>query len=116
MAIRACCNTSFFIYVAMSTQHWTTCCIIVNFTAGVWSAVLQLQSSSRTPGHCEARLLDAVEVTTGPLGQGVANSVGLAIARNYLAARFNRPGFPLFDHTVYAVCSDGDLMEGRCPL
>ena len=53
-----------------------------------------------------------VETTTGPLGQGAANSVGMAMAERRLAVRFNRPGYRLFDHKVYALCSDGDLMEG----
>ena len=53
-----------------------------------------------------------VETTTGPLGQGVGNSVGMAIAARWLAARYNRPGFELFDYNVYALCSDGDMMEG----
>ena len=70
------------------------------------------QLHSKTAGHPERHLLDGVEVTTGPLGQGFANGVGMAIARNYMAARFNKPGFDLFDYHIFAICSDGDLMEG----
>jgi transketolase len=67
---------------------------------------------SRCPGHPEHGLTPGVETTTGPLGQGCGNSVGMAIAGRWLGARFNRPGFPLFEHDVYAFCGDGDLMEG----
>lgn len=67
---------------------------------------------SRCPGHPERGLTPGVETTTGPLGQGCGNSVGMAIARRWLGARFNRPGFQMFDHDVYAFCGDGDLMEG----
>jgi transketolase len=70
------------------------------------------QLDSKCPGHPEYRLTSGVETTTGPLGQGVANSVGMAMARWWLAAHFNRPGFELFDYNVYVLCSDGDLMEG----
>jgi transketolase len=70
------------------------------------------QLHSKTPGHPEYGLLDGIEVTTGPLGQGFANGVGFAIAQKYLAARYNRPGFDLFNYKIYAICSDGDLMEG----
>jgi transketolase len=70
------------------------------------------QLGSRTPGHPESDLTTGVEVTTGPLGQGVGNSVGMAIASRWLAANFNRPDFEVFDFNVYAMCSDGDLMEG----
>jgi transketolase len=70
------------------------------------------QWGSRTPGHPEFGLTPGVEATTGPLGQGTANSVGMAIAERALAARFNRPGQTLFDHWTYALVSDGDLMEG----
>jgi transketolase len=65
-----------------------------------------------TPGHPESELSPSIETTTGPLGQGFANGVGMAIAADYLAATFNRPGHELFDYHVYAVVSDGDLMEG----
>src|SRR5580692_3519976 len=64
------------------------------------------------PGHPEYHLKSGVEVTTGPLGQGIANSVGMAIARTWLAARYNRPGFEIFDYDIYTVCGDGCLMEG----
>ncbi len=70
------------------------------------------QLNSRCPGHPEHGETSGVETTTGPLGQGVANSVGMAIASRWLASRFNRPGFDLFGFNVYAMCSDGDLMEG----
>jgi transketolase len=70
------------------------------------------QLGSRTPGHPESHLTSGVETTTGPLGQGVGNSVGMAIASKWYAANFNRPGFEIFDFNVYAMCSDGDLMEG----
>ncbi|HUK14485.1 MAG TPA: transketolase [Thermoanaerobaculaceae bacterium] len=70
------------------------------------------QLGSKCPGHPEYRWTSGVETTTGPLGQGVTASVGMAIAGLWLAARYNRPGFELFDYDVYAICSDGDLMEG----
>jgi len=70
------------------------------------------QWGSKTPGHPECGLAPGVEVTTGPLGQGFANGVGMAIGAAHLGARFSRPGFPLIDHYVYAIVSDGDLMEG----
>jgi transketolase len=70
------------------------------------------QWGSRTPGHVERGRTPGVEVTTGPLGQGVGNSVGLAIAERWLAARFNRPGHTVVDHYTYVLASDGDLMEG----
>ena len=70
------------------------------------------QIGSRTPGHPESHLTTGVETTTGPLGQGCGNSVGMAIAGKWLAANFNRPGFELFDFRVFTVCGDGDVMEG----
>jgi transketolase len=70
------------------------------------------QLNSRTPGHPESHITSGVETTTGPLGQGVGNSVGMAIAGQWLAARFNRAGLEIFDYSVYTMCSDGDLMEG----
>jgi len=70
------------------------------------------QLGSKAPGHPEYHWVSGVEATTGPLGQGVANSVGMAIARKWLANRYNRPGFDIFDYDIYAICGDGDLMEG----
>ena len=70
------------------------------------------QLGSKTPGHPEYGLTSGVETTTGPLGQGVANSVGMAIAERWLAAYFNRPGFELFNYNMWVFCGDGDMMEG----
>jgi transketolase len=70
------------------------------------------QWGSRTPGHPEHGLVPGVEATTGPLGQGFANGVGMAIAERFLANYFNRPGHAIVDHFTYAICSDGDVMEG----
>jgi transketolase len=67
---------------------------------------------SKAPGHPEYRLVSGVETTTGPLGQGVATSVGMAVAQKWLAHRYNRPDFNIFDYNIYAVCGDGCLMEG----
>lgn len=70
------------------------------------------QLHSKTAGHPEYGLLDGIEVTTGPLGQGFANGVGMGIAQQYLASRYNKPDFKLFDYKIYTICSDGDIMEG----
>ncbi|MFZ0019140.1 MAG: transketolase [Acetobacteraceae bacterium] len=70
------------------------------------------QAGSRCPGHPEYGWTSGVETTTGPLGQGVATSVGMAAARQWLRANYNRPGYDLFDFNVYALCGDGDMMEG----
>jgi transketolase len=70
------------------------------------------QLGSRTPGHPESHITTGVETTTGPLGQGAGNSVGMAIASRWLGEHFNRPGFNLFNFNVYAICGDGDIMEG----
>jgi transketolase len=70
------------------------------------------QLGSKCPGHPEYGLTPGVETTTGPLGQGCGNSVGMALAGRWLAKHFNRPDFPMFDYDVYAVCGDGDMMEG----
>jgi transketolase len=70
------------------------------------------QLDSKAPGHPEYHWVSGVETTTGPLGQGIATSVGMAIARKWLGSRYNRPGFDVFDYDIYAVCGDGCLMEG----
>lgn len=70
------------------------------------------QLHSKTPGHPEWELTPGIETTTGPLGQGLANAVGMAVARNHLAAEFNRPKFPIIDHYIYVFVGDGCLMEG----
>src|SRR5688572_16457556 len=70
------------------------------------------QWDSKTPGHPEYGLTAGVETTTGPLGQGFANGVGLAAAERFLASQFNKPGFPIVDYFTFSFVSDGDLMEG----
>ncbi len=70
------------------------------------------QLHSKTAGHPEYGLLDGIEATTGPLGQGFANGVGMGIAQKWLADRYNKPGYDIFDYSVYVICSDGDIMEG----
>ncbi len=70
------------------------------------------QLNSKTPGHPEKHITPGVEATTGPLGQGIGNAVGMAIAEKYLSSLFNREGFPIIDHYTFALVSDGDLMEG----
>lgn len=70
------------------------------------------QWGSKTPGHPEFGHTTGVDATTGPLGQGIASAVGFAQAERYLAAKYNRDGFPIFDHYTYVICGDGDLMEG----
>src|SRR5829696_8362537 len=70
------------------------------------------QWGSKTPGHPEYGLTPGIEITTGPLGQGFANGIGMAMGAAHLGAKFNKDGFPLIDHYVYAIVSDGDLMEG----
>jgi transketolase len=70
------------------------------------------QLGSKCPGHPEYRLTSGVETTTGPLGQGCGNSVGMALAARWLAKRFNRPDFTIFNYDVYVICGDGDMMEG----
>src|SRR5690349_1284849 len=70
------------------------------------------QLDSKAPGHPEYHLVSGVETTTGPLGQGIATSVGMAIARKWLGTRYNKPGFDIFDYNIYTICGDGCLMEG----
>ena len=70
------------------------------------------QMNSKTAGHPEYGLAPGIDVTTGPLGQGFANGVGFAIAQKHLAERYNKPGYEIFNYHIYAICSDGDMMEG----
>ena len=70
------------------------------------------QKGSKTPGHPEYGHVQGVEITTGPLGQGIASSVGMAIAEDFLEAKFNKPSFKVIDHYTYVLCGDGDLQEG----
>ena len=102
-----------------SILHLTrTCAVNANYEqVGAPAVTLEeikrfRQLDSRTPGHPEYHWVSGVEATTGPLGQGVAISVGMAIAEKFLADRYNKPGFELFSYDVYAICGDGCLMEG----
>jgi transketolase len=85
---------------------------LTGYDLGIDDLKQQRQWGSRTPGHPEHFLTPGVEVTTGPLGQGVGNAVGFAIAERFLAHRYNRPGHQVVDHRTWAFCSDGDMMEG----
>jgi len=85
---------------------------LTGYDLGIEDLKRQRQWGSRTPGHPEHGLTPGIEVTTGPLGQGVGNAVGMAIAERFLAARYNRPDHPVIDHRTWAFCSDGDVMEG----
>jgi transketolase len=102
-----------------SILHLTRTCAVNASYEKVGAAAVTLeeikrfrQLDSKTPGHPEYHWVSGVEATTGPLGQGIATSVGMAIAGKYLANRYNKPGYELFDYNVYAVCGDGCLMEG----
>jgi len=85
---------------------------LTGYDLGIDDLKQQRQWGSRTPGHPEHFLTPGVEVTTGPLGQGVGNAVGFAIAERFLAHRYNRPGHQVVNHRTWAFCSDGDMMEG----
>ena len=76
------------------------------------TSATSVSSDSKAPGHPEYHWVSGVETTTGPLGQGIATSVGMAIGQRWLAHRYNQPGFELFDYNIYAICGDGCLMEG----
>jgi transketolase len=100
----------------LSNGHASAMLYATLFLSGYNVTMEDLQSfrqwGSRTPGHPERGHLDGVEVTTGPLGQGIAMAVGMAIAEKHLAAVYNRPGFNVVDHHTFAMLGDGDLMEG----
>jgi transketolase len=100
----------------LSAGHGSMLLYSLLFLTGYDLALRDLQQfrqwQSRTPGHPERSVTPGVEVTTGPLGQGLGNSVGLAIAERWLATTFNRTGHPVVDHSTYVLASDGDLMEG----
>ncbi len=100
----------------LSAGHASMLLYSLLYLTGYGLTIEDLQSfrrwGSKTPGHPEHGLTAGVEATTGPLGQGFANAVGMAIAQRRLATEFNRPGHGLIDHYVYAICSDGDLQEG----
>jgi len=100
----------------LSAGHGSMLLYALLHLAGYGLSIEELEAfrqwGSRTPGHPEHGLTPGVETTTGPLGAGFSNGVGMAIAETFLAATFNRPGFDLVDHHTYAIVSDGDLMEG----
>jgi len=102
-----------------SILHLTRTCAVNASYETVGGAAVTLeeikrfrQLDSKTPGHPEYHWVSGVEATTGPLGQGIATSVGMAIAGKFLANRYNKPAYDLFDYNVYAVCGDGCMMEG----
>jgi transketolase len=100
----------------LSAGHGSMLLYSLLHLSGYALAISELQNfrqwGSRTPGHPEHGLTSGVETTTGPLGQGIANAVGMAIAERWLAAQFNQPDFELVNHRTYVIASDGDLMEG----
>jgi transketolase len=100
----------------LSAGHASMLLYSLLYLTGYGLTIEDLQSfrqwGSRTPGHPERGRTAGVEATTGPLGQGFANGVGMAIAERRLAEEFNRPGYVLFDHNIYVICSDGDMQEG----
>jgi len=100
----------------LSAGHASMLLYSLLYLTGYGLTLKELQSfrqwGSRTPGHPEHGMTPGVEATTGPLGQGFANAVGMAIAERRLADEFNRPGHALIDHNIYAICSDGDMQEG----
>ena len=91
---------------------YTACCYLSGYDLPLEEIKHFRKWGSKAAGHPERGLTPGVEVTTGPLGQGFGNGVGLAIAEAWLAARYNRPGHKIVDHYTYAICGDGDLMEG----
>ena len=100
----------------LSAGHGSMLLYSLLFLTGYDLPLAQIQQfrqwGSRTPGHPERGVTPGVEITTGPLGQGFANGVGMAMAEAHLAARFNRPGHEIVNHYTYAIVSDGDMMEG----
>lgn len=100
----------------LSAGHGSMLLYSLLHLSGYELAMQELQAfrqwGSLTPGHPEYRLTPGVETTTGPLGQGISNAVGMAIAERWLATQFNRPGFAVVDHFTYVIASDGDMMEG----
>src|SRR3569832_1445717 len=86
--------------------------LLTGYDLGIEDLKQFRQLHSRTPGHPEYGYTPGVETTTGPLGQGIGNAVGMAVAEAHLAATFNKPGHEIVDHYTYFICSDGDLMEG----
>jgi len=100
----------------LSAGHGSSLLYALLHLTGYDLSMLELESfrqwGSKTPGHPESTVTPGVEVTTGPLGQGIANAVGLAMAEAHLAARYNRPGAEIINHFTYVIAGDGDLMEG----
>ena len=100
----------------LSAGHGSTLLYALLYLTGYDISIDEIKNfrqwGSKTPGHPEYDISSGVETTTGPLGQGFGTGVGMAIAQRYLAEYFNRPGYPLFDYHIYAIVSDGDLMEG----
>ncbi len=99
----------------LSAGHGSALLYAINHLSGFDISLDDLKNFRQvgnTPGHPEYGYTDGVETTSGPLGQGISNAVGMAIAEAHLAARFNRPNFNVVDHYTYVICGDGDLQEG----
>jgi transketolase len=99
----------------LSAGHGSMLLYAINHLSGYkinMSDLKKFRQVGKTPGHPEYGHTEGVETTSGPLGQGISNAVGMAIAETHLAARFNKEGFPIVDHYTYVICGDGDLQEG----
>ena len=99
----------------LSAGHGSMLLYAINHLSGYKITIedlMNFRQLGNTPGHPEYGHTDGVETTSGPLGQGISNAVGMAIAETHLAARFNKPNFNIFDHYTYVICGDGDLQEG----
>ncbi|TNF08659.1 MAG: transketolase, partial [Bacillota bacterium] len=99
----------------LSAGHGSMLLYAINHLSGYKISIADLKKFrqiGKTPGHPEYGHTEGVETTSGPLGQGISNAVGMAIAETHLAARFNKEGYPIVDHFTYVICGDGDLQEG----
>ena len=99
----------------LSAGHGSMLLYAINHLSGYKISIEDIKNFRQlgnTPGHPEYGHTDGVETTSGPLGQGISNAVGMAIAETHLAAKFNKPNYNIIDHYTYVICGDGDLQEG----